>query len=85
MALPIYVHELSNPEIMDTLPLFAKKGGIIQVKITFTPCIAPVRTAESKTDKTALFPVNTASRSADKAPVANIVAAHTIGFFSLFL
>ena len=44
-AAPIYVQELSRPDIVDTLPYLAKLLGTMAISIRLTPCIHPTITA----------------------------------------
>ena len=51
-ALPTYVQQLRSPDIKETFDPFARRGGTMQIKSRLTPCIHPVRKAESPTDTT---------------------------------
>ena len=82
MALPIYVQEFKTPETVETFPYFWKWCGTIHISIRFTPCIAAVRTADSKTDATALVPVKIHSSTDEREPTRKIAPAQVTGFLS---
>ena len=83
IALPMYVLAFKTPDTVDTFPCALKNGGIIQIRIRFTPCIQPVNNADSNTDPMALVPFKKNNPSAANAPTAKIIAAQVTGLFSL--
>ena len=85
MALPIYVQEFNTPDTVDTFPRDLKNGGIIQIRIKFTPCILPVSRAENRTENAAFLLVSKNSASAEMAPVKKNAPAHIRGFVNFFI
>ena len=84
-ALPIYVKEFRIPETVETLPLFWKYAGIIQISIRLTQCIEPVRRAENSTENMALLPVKIKSKSAKTVPPPKNSAAQVRGFLKILI
>ena len=85
MALPIYVHEFSKPDVKETLPYFLKCKGTMQISIRLTPCMQPVMTADNATDNAALKDGATASTAVAKNPIPNMLPAQINSLLSLLL
>ena len=81
-ALPTYVQEFNTPETVDTFPYRLKNAGIMQTKITFTPCMEPAKTADPSTEMSAALPLNKSIRTVATAPVKKMIPPQSNGFLN---
>lgn len=82
IALPAYVQELSSPDITDSCPFLARRGGTIQMSRRFTPCIHALKIAESNTENTAFAFERINNKRALTAPAPKIAPEQVSGFLS---
>ena len=81
---PIYVQELSIPEKVDTLPLFANLLGAIEISIRFMPCIQAMikvtRSVDISADGASVSHIYISTPNSIAAP--NMTVAQKTSFFS---